>query len=439
MYSQKAIELRRANLATWAQMEAILKKAKGENRNFNADEQTSWEKLDKEFEDRTKEIQAEEQRAEQVARHTQRGEELNRLDARHAGRDGDPIPEGLRGDGRHVITKESRAKASRVLRAFMAQPKDDWDDEVRAEIKRTHANLPKEIRALSQVTGAAGAFTIPQDFMPELDTALKQYSGIVEGCRVVQTDDGADLPWPTVDDTGNIGALLAEGSAAADTADPTFAQKILKTYQYTSKIIRVPIPLLADSAFDLERELFDMLGVRLGRILNNHGTLGTGTGQPRGLITALIADTTAVTTATAGVLVYNDIVKVEHAVDPAYRAQPGAAFMLHDLILQQIKQLVDGNSRPLFMPATDAPGTPNRIMGRPYFINQDMDSVLTTGSEIIVFGQLQKYIVRRGGQPIMMRLNERYAEFFQAAFVVFERLDANLVMGGTTAVRFLRT
>ena len=113
--------------------------------------------------------------------------------------------------------------------------------------------------------------------------------------------------------------------------------------------------------------------------------------------------------------------------------------MRHDSILLELKKLLDSNGRPLFLPGDAAPGTPATFMGRPYFINQDMDAVLTTGSEVMVFGQLKKYIVRRGGRPIMMRLNERYAEFFQAAFVVFERLDANLVMGGVTAVRVLRT
>jgi HK97 family phage major capsid protein len=435
----KIQELRRQNVGLHAQMSALLKKAKDENRALTADENTQWDRMDAEFVAREAEIKGLERQLDRQRTIEERERDFARLDNRGAGRVGDHIPQDLRGEGRHVITPESRARAGRCLRAFLSQHPSNWDDETREAIRQTQELLPKEIRALSQVTGSAGAYTIPQDFMPELDKGLKSYSGIAEGCRTVQTEDGADLPWPTMDDTGNIGAILAEGSAAADNADPTFAQKILKTYQYTSKIIRVPLPLLADAAFDMEAELFDLLGVRLGRILNNHGTLGTGSSQPRGLITALIADTTVLSTASAGALAYGDIVKLEHGVDPAYRGQRGCAFMLHDSILQEIKKLLDSNGRPLFMPADSAPGTPSTIMGRPFFINQDMDAVLTTGSEVMVFGQLQKYIVRRGGRPIIMRLNERYAEYMQAAFVVFDRFDANLVSGAATAVRVLRT
>lgn len=434
-------ELRQKNLALHGQMTALLKKAQDEKRSMTSEENANFDKMDVEFEERVKEIGGLEKELERKTKLELREADFRKLDTRRAGRESDVIPRGLRGDGRHRSTPESRDLASRATRSWFALPRASWDEDVRTLIEQENAfdKLPPELRALSQVTGSAGAFTIPQDFMPEIDNALKSYSGIVEACRIVPTETGADMPWPTVDDTSQIGAILTEGSAAADTADPTFGSKTLKTYQYTSKIIRAPLALLADAFFDLESWLFEALGVRLGRIFNNHGTLGTGSSQPRGLITALIADTTVITTATAGALVYNDIVDLEHGVDPAYRGQPGAAFMLHDSILKVIKKILDGNSRPLFMPADSAPGTPATILGRPYFINQDMDAVLTTGSEVIVFGQLKKYVLRKGGRPIIMRLNERYAEFMQAGFVIFDRADGNLVMGGNTAVRVLRT
>ena len=435
MYSQQAIQLRRDNQALHAKMVALNKKAADEKRALSAEEDAQWNAMDAEFEGRVKEIA----RLEKLA---QRDKDLGTLDNRRAGREGgdgvDHIPEDLRGDGKHKPTPESRARASRALRAFMGQHPSEWDDDVRAEIKRTQAGLPKEARALSQVTGSAGAFTIAQDFMPELDRAMKSYSGIMQGCRLITTDDGADLPWPKVDDTGNSGARLGEGSAANDTTDPTFASVTLKSYTYTSKIIRVPIPLLMDTAFDLEAELFDMLGERIGRIFNNEATLADGSSKPRGLITALLADTTPVAAAGANAITYGDIVTLEHAVDPAYRSQAGAAFMLHDTILAALKKIVDSNGRPLFMPANDAPGTPGTLMGRPYFINQDMDNAISTQKETIVFGLLKKMIARRAGRPILMRLGERYAEYFQVGFVAFDRLDSQLVSGSSSAVRVLQ-
>jgi len=434
----KATELKQKNLALHALMCALLKKADDDSkRAFTAEEQASWDTMDAEFETRVKEIDAEEKDFERRQKLDQRGADLKKLDTRRAGRDGDPVPGDLRGDRRH-ITAESRERSRKSLRAFLSQHPSEWDDEVRAEIKRAQAAMPKEARALSAITGAAGAFTIAQDFMPELDKAMKSFSGIMEACRVIQTEDGSDLPWPKMTDVANVGHRLTENVAAATNVDPTFAQTILKSYVYTSDIILVPIPLLIDAEFDLEADLFETIAERIGRIFNTEATTGTGSSQPRGLITALLADTTPVAAAAAGAIAYGDIVNLEHGVDPAYRSQAGAAFMLHDDTLKVIRKILDSNGRPLFMPADATPGTPATIMNRPYFINQAMDNAVSTGKETMVFGLLKKYIVRKAGSPFLMRLSERYADAFQIAFVAFQRLEGQLVSGGSTAVQVLQ-
>jgi len=441
MPSTQATELKQKNLALWAQMNALNKKTindKGDKRAFTAEEQASWDRMDAEFEARVKEIDAEEKDFDRRQKHDQREADLRKLDTRRAGRDGDPVPEDLRGDRRHVITPESRARATRALIAFMSKHPSAWDDEVRAEVKRAQASLPKEARALSAITGAAGAFTIAQDFMPELDKAEKSFSGIMEACRVIQTEDGADLPWPKMTDVANTGHRLTENTAAAENVDPTFALVTLKAYVYTSDIILVPVPLLVDTEFDLEADLFESVAERIGRIFNTEATTGTGASQPRGLITALLADTTPIAAAAAGAIAYGDIVNLEHGVDPSYRSQAGAAFMFHDDILKVVKKIVDSNGRPLFMPADATPGTPATIMGRPYFINQAMDAAVATTNETMVFGLLKKYIVRKAGQPFLIRFGEKYMNALQVGFAAFQRLEGQLVSGGSTAVRVLQ-
>jgi HK97 family phage major capsid protein/HK97 family phage prohead protease len=332
---------------------------------------------------------------------------------------------------------ESREHARRMLRNFMTQHPDHWDAEMRQHVEAAREHFPAQIRSLSAVTGAAGAFLIPQDFMPELDIALKSFSGMMDAGRIVQTETGAPLPWPKADDSANVGELLAEGSVTTE-ADPVYSQTQVKSYPYSSKLVRVPMPLLTDAMAEFERDVFAMFGQRIGRAFNVDGTTGTGISRPRGLITALLADTTPVAAAVAGAISYDDLVNLEHAIDPAYRNLPGMGWMFHYDILKQLKKLKDSNNRPIFLAGDGTPNRPNAIMGWPYFINQDMDNTIATGKETVVFGLLKKYVIRRGGAPILMRLSQRYAELFQIGFILFDRLDGQLVMGGNKAIQLLQ-
>jgi HK97 family phage major capsid protein len=303
---------------------------------------------------------------------------------------------------------------------------------LRGKTIKNRFHSAKEQRALT----AAANTTVAEEFMDELDVAMKDFSGIFQAARVVNTDTGADMPFPTEDDTGNTGALLAETNAAVDNADPTISEVVLQAFLYTSKIVRVPNQLLQDSAFDIESELARMLGIRLGRILNTHGTKGTGSSQPRGVITAVLADTTPVIPASATALAYADLVKLEHAVDPANRRQPKTAWMFHDKILEVLKKLVDSDGRPLWAPGITV-GAPDKLLNYPWFINQDMDSTLAEDNESVLFGDFSKYVIRRALNPVLMRLNERYAEYFQTGFVMFERWDSDLVDAGGDPIKVI--
>jgi HK97 family phage major capsid protein len=92
---------------------------------------------------------------------------------------------------------------------------------------------------------------------------------------VIDTDSGAPMNWPTVNDTANVGAILAENTQVTE-QDVTFGQTPLGAYMYTSRLVRVSYQLLQDSAFNLDEFLRDILGERIGRILNQHFTTGTG-------------------------------------------------------------------------------------------------------------------------------------------------------------------
>ena len=443
MFVSQASALRRDNAGLHAQMTALSTKAGEENRQLTSEEREQWDRMDGEYIGRLVTI-VDHEKLEKRER------ENNALDPSQHGRENtgsegeeeeDPIPpDSERRDVRGHIVSIARWKKnrsiSRALRSFITQAPAEWSDEDRVVIQNRLGQIPKaEARALG-LTGSAGGFTIPEDFMVELDRAMLSFSGIAQAARMVPTEGGADMPWPTVNDSGNSGALLAEGGAAADTPDPLFAAVTLQAFVYTSKILRVANQLLQDTAFPLEAELALMLGERLGRIMNTHGTTGDGSSKPRGIVTAVLADTTPETAASATAIAYNDLLDLQHAVDPEYRNRPKTAWMFHDLILKAIKKLVDGDGRPLWSSGI-AVREPETLLGKPFFINQAMDSVIQEDAETILFGDFSKYVIRRVGTPVLTVLRERYAEFFQTAIVMFDRWDSDLVDSGTGPIKVL--
>ena len=300
-------------------------------------------------------------------------------------------------------------------------------------------NFSAEKRAQGTTTGGAGGYTVPQGFWAKVTETMKYYGGVLAaGAETLDTDAGQDIPWPTNDDTSNEGALLAENTQITE-QDLTFGQKTLDAYTYTSKLIRVSLQLIQDSGIDVEAFVGRKAGERLGRIYNNHQTVGTGSSQPQGVITGA---TTGKTTAGGTAILYNEIVDLVHSVDVAYRNAPPTevAFMMHDLILAYVRKIRDdsggsGLGRPIWEPSVQV-GVPDSLLGYRVVVNNHMASTVATTNKTIAFGNFRAgYVVRRvnGGQ--LMRLEERYADYLQVGFFAFGRMDA--LVQDSSAVKLL--
>jgi HK97 family phage major capsid protein len=141
-----------------------------------------------------------------------------------------------------------------------------------------------------------------------------------------------------------------------------------------------------------------LLGERLGRLANSQLTVGVGTTAPQGIVVGSAAGkTAALTTAFTA----DEIIDLEHSVDPAYRESPKAAYMFHDLVLAAIRKLKDGQGNYLWQAGNVRQGVPAQLNGRPYHINQAMSSAFTTGQKLIIYGDLSKYFVRKVGAPLV--------------------------------------
>lgn len=323
-------------------------------------------------------------------------------------------------DGKRTGPEASRDEYNDVFKRFLTLGMSELESRDKMILRGGMAALDPEVRALGIATGSAGGYTVPEGFWARISEVQKWFGGIeAAGVNVLTTDTGADLPWATNDDTGNVGALLGENVQVTD-LDVAFGARLLSAHTYTTRQIKVSLQLIQDGAFDIEAFIAKKFGQRLGRIHNTHFTNGTGTGQPQGLITAAVTGKTA---AGANAITYPDVIDLIHSVDPAYRNAPGVKFMFHDLILAALQKLVDSQGRPLWLPSVRE-GAPDQFLGYGYVVNNDMASTIATTIKTMAFGDFsQGYVARKVKGVTMLRLDERYADFLQVGFLGFDRVD----------------
>jgi len=418
-----ARELREKRANLFQQADEILTRARQEGRELTSEEREQFDRLHAEI-DRLGE------EARRIERHEELQRELEESRGVIAGR------QDQRGGEDRAGPQNDAEEEERAFRAWLRGGVAALTPEQRAIMERRSEMVPRELRALSTGTGTAGGYTVPQGFERRLEEALLAYGGMLEAAEVIATDTGAPLVWPTANDTTNTGELVAENTAVSgDTGanDPSFGQVVFGAYMYSSRIVLVPVQLLQDNAVDLEGRLASWLGTRIGRIINNHFTVGTGTGQPRGVVTAAALGVTA---SANNAITYEELIDLEHSVDPEHRRAPGVRWMFHDSTLRQIKRLKDNDGRPIWLPGI-AVNAPDTILGYRYIVNQDVPQI-GPGAKAVLFGDFQKYKIRVARGVTLLRLTERYAEKLQVGFLAFARYDGNLVDAGSNPIKYLQ-
>jgi len=412
-------------------------------RDFTPEETTQWETrntdLDR-FDRNIAELQKEAEREQRAAEARSGVEKLTRAD---------PGKKPDTRDGKRPERTHETAEYSRAFDSFLRGGHPNLDPEERALV-RTGGELRE--RALGTTTGGVGGFLIPQGFYQHLTDAMKFYGGMLSpallngvqqdnadpqestnsaGVTLLETETGQPLPFPTSNDTNNMGARLAENTTITQ-QDIAFGQVTLGAFTYTSKLVLVPWQLLEDAYFDIPQFIANKAGERLGRILNNELTIGSGGGvMPNGVVNAANSGKVGAIGQTTTVI-YDDMIDTEMAVDPAYR--PRGKYMFHDNTLRVLRKLKDSQGHPLWEPSLTA-GVPSIFNGRSYVINNDMP-VPAANAKSILFGDFSQYAVRMVGTGSLVRLEERYADNLQTGFFVWLRADGNLIDAGTHPIAF---
>ena len=293
----------------------------------------------------------------------------------------------------------------------------------------------QEHRVQTKGTTTAGGFTVPVELAAFIEKAMIATGPMYDSSlfTVINSTDGRTFNIPTVDDTASTAEAHTEGGTVTDDGgkDVVFAQKVLSAYAFDSEWVRWSAELNADSIFNMESLLGELLGSRLGRIANSKLTTGSGSSDVEGIVTNSALGKTAVGTAA---ITADEIIDLIHSVDPAYRSSPNSAIMMNDSTLAAVRKLKDGDGNYLWQMGNYQAGVPQAILGYPVVVNQAMDS-LAAAKKVMLFGDMSKFYVRKVGGPSLYVARERFAPDF--GLLGFVRFDGVLV--NTGAIKHLIT
>jgi len=288
-----------------------------------------------------------------------------------------------------------------------------------------------EYRALSVTLLTGGGATIPEGFSGRLEAALYYASAIRSVAEVVRTDDGADFPWPTTNDTATEGAIILENAAATAGQDIAFGQVVLRAFKFWSKRLVVPQELLEDSPL-LAGQLGEILGLRIGRIQNRKFTVGTGASEPNGIVNVAPVGVTA---SAQTVFVADELTALVGSVDPAYRLN-GARFMMHPVTFDVCKRLKDSGGNLLYKQYV--PNEP-LLDGWPVTLNQHM-ATIAASAKVVLFGDFSRVKIRDARDLRLQTYQEAsgLAESDQTGYACILRSDCALIDAGTGPIKSLQ-
>lgn len=260
--------------------------------------------------------------------------------------------------------------------------------------------------ALSEGVPSEGGYLVPDEFRDKIVECMHSYGGMLSSTEEITTSTGASLSWPTISDAPadvpNEAVITPEGTQQASAgADPVFGEASLGSYTYTTtgasnEPVRISRELLQDARIDVQAKISSLFGMRIGRKLARDIAVGTGVGEPKGILNgtadAELTTTNSMAGATNG---YAKLLEIEDSLDSAYL--DNAKWVMNRTTWTQIRSIVDDVDRPLIL-ANAQSGIGGRIektlLGYPVIIDEGFPSP-ATNVNFMVFGDIREaYVVR---------------------------------------------
>ena len=347
-YLKRQTELR---ATAWEEAKNLLDAAAAESRDLTAEENVIYDRISEDMDNRARVI-------EQITKDEERAQ---RLDV-----------------------------AAASVRTDEVAPSDDDDAAAIRSLARGEVrSLEFEKRdVLTSNTGAP----VPTSFYGEVLLKARLVGPMLSLPTVITTAGGENLQIPRVN-TYSAATIAAEAGSIGE-SDPAFSAFITMGAWKFSYLTQVSREMIEDSGVDILGFLADQVGQGIGFNVNNALTVGTGTTQPNGIVTASTLGITGAT-AVSGAFTADNLIDLAYSVDGAARMLPGAGYMMNGQSIGAVRKLKDTAGNYVFSPSL-AVGVPDTLLGFPLYENPAMADTATSAKSVI-FGHLPSYYVRQVG------------------------------------------
>jgi len=301
-----------------------------------------------------------------------------------------------------------------------------------------HAVRGLSERAAMSLTAANGGVAVPQFLDPTVILTNNGSENEIRGIARVETITVDQ--WDGVSSAGVTAEWIAENTQVAD-ASPTFSAPTITVHK-ADAYVEGSIEVISDSA--LSGELAGLLADAKANLEATAHAVGSGSGQPFGIVTALGLTTASRVAGSSGAagaadLVAADIYALDNDLGARYRQN--AKFLGNKAVWNRVRQLGTSNTYHAFW--TDfGGGLPSQLIGYDVHKNSAMDSTIVSGSndDVIILGDFRNYVVvdRMGMElvynPLVVGANQRPTG--TVGWVAFWRNGADSV--NDAAFRMLR-
>jgi HK97 family phage major capsid protein len=323
------------------------------------------------------------------------------------------------------------AKSPQPIEVYATQLDDEWPADLPEPIQGRAGRVQVHTRdTLKSTATQALPVSVYSRFVEHL---VESSAVMAAGATVITTSTGEDLVVPKT--TAYVtSAITTEGSSITE-SDPTLGTTTLKAYKY-GNFFQISQELANDTPTNLLDVLSRQAAASLALAFGPHLITGTGTNQPRGVVTDSAVGQTGPTgqgggfgpqtTAGSG---GDQLINLQGSLAEPYMNSPSAAWIMRNATSTTIRLLRDGQSRYVF----PMEGRPPSLLGAPVYRDPNVAAIATNGKSVI-FGDISRYWVRIV-DGVRFERSDDFA--FQSDLVSFRcivRLDGALVDLNATKV-----
>lgn len=304
--------------------------------------------------------------------------------------------------------EERSAKLAAVIGAAeVTAPKaiDNDADALRALLKGETRSAKFEMRALATATA-----TTPVTFADFIVEQLVNDNVVYAGSTKIRTADVRNITVPVLAGTAPTAAFVAQGGTIS-ASDPVFSSITLGAY--AAATLTLASRELVDSAgFDLLSYVGRAAGAQLANLAGSACTLGTGTVQPTGFITALNTAGALTTATKAGTVTatFYDLLDVQatlYALPVKYR-NANTAWHVSTGAARKMRGFQDLNGQFVWQ-ASQAAGQPETLLGYRVIENPYMAAVASASKSVAILHE-PSYYIREAGNVEVSTSADRYFE-----------------------------